>query len=97
MSSSPATLSLLPAEAVDAVTVARLAALDEAEPLAGPVLLAVADGRPVAALSVADGRVAADPFTHTADAVAMLRLRAHQQRSRGAGRRLRLLRVGLAA
>ena len=95
MTSSPA-LSLLAAEPVDAPAVARLAALDETEPLAGPVLLAVADGRPVAALSVTDGRVAADPFTHTADAVAMLRLRARQQRRSG-GRRLGLLRLGLAA
>jgi len=95
MTSSPA-LSLLAAEPVDAPAVARLAALDETEPLAGPVLLAITDGRAVAALSVTDGRVAADPFTHTADAVAMLRLRARQQRRSG-GRRLGLLRLGLAA
>ena len=52
---------------------ARLAALDEVEPLHGPVLLARVDGRPVAAYSRADGRVAADPFVRSADAVAMLR------------------------
>ena len=45
----------------------------EAEPLTGEVLLAVADGRPVAAMSVDDGRVAADPFERTGEAVALLR------------------------
>ena len=94
----PATSSLylFPAADVDAGTVHRLAALDEVEPLAEPVLVAVADGRAVAALSVADGRVAADPFTRSADAVAMLRLRARQERRRSARRR-RGLRLGLVA
>ncbi len=72
-------LYLFPAASVDAGTVTRLEALDEVEPLAHPVLLAVADGRAVAALSVADGRVAADPFTRSEEAVAMLRLRAAQE------------------
>jgi hypothetical protein len=96
---SPASLYLLPAGPVDQGTLARLAALDETEPLAEPVLLAVSDGKAVAALSVADGRVAADPFARTADAVAMLRLRARQQqRSAGPRRRLRLrVGAGLAA
>jgi hypothetical protein len=97
MTSSPTSLSLLPAEAVDAGTVARLAALDETEPLAAPVLLAVADGQAVAALSVSDGRVAADPFARTGEAVALLRLRARQARGSGASRRLGLGRLGLAA
>ena len=95
---SPASLHLLPAGPVDASTVARLAALDETEPLTGDVLLAVADGRAVAALSVDDGRVAADPFARTGEAVALLRLRAHQARRRsGALGRLRLGRLGVAA
>jgi hypothetical protein len=95
---SPASLHLLPAGPVDAGTVARLAALDETEPLTGDVLLAVADGRAVAALSVHDGRVVADPFARTGEAVALLRLRAHQARRRsGAVRRLRLGRLGAAA
>lgn len=54
----------------------RLALLDSARPLRGRALVAEVDGRPVAALSLDDGRVVADPFTHTADAVALLRLRA---------------------
>ncbi len=91
---SPASLTLLPAGPVDAGTLARLAALDETEPLAGPVLLAVADGRAVAALSVSDGRVAADPFAPTSEAVALLKLRARQ--SRGSRRSRPARRLGLA-
>jgi hypothetical protein len=95
---SPASLFLLLAGPVDAGTLTRLAALDETEPLTGDVLLAVADGRAVAAMSVADGRVVADPFARTSDAVALLRLRAQQTRRRsGAARRLGLGRLGLAA
>jgi len=97
MASSPTSLHLLPAEPVDAGTVARLAALDETAPLAAPVLLAVSDGRAVAALSVSDGRVAADPFARTGEAVELLRLRARQAGGSGAPRRLRLGRFGLAA
>jgi hypothetical protein len=61
---------------VDAPTVRRLAALDDAPRLSGPVLLALVDGEPVAALSLDDGRVVANPFRFTAGAVALLRLRA---------------------
>ena len=78
----------------------QLAALerDAGVPLTGDVLLAVADGRAVAAMSVADGRVAADPFARTGEAVALLRLRAQQARRRsGAPRRLGLGRLGVAA
>ena len=83
----------------DAMVAVRLGAtLDETEPRTGDVLLAVADGRAVAAMSVADGRVAADPFARTGEAVALLRLRAQQTRRRsGAARRLGLGRLGLAA
>lgn len=59
--------------------VARLAALDSAPVPPGPLLLAEVDGRLVAALSLADGGVIADPFTPTLDVVAMLRLRAQQR------------------
>ena len=48
-------------------------------------------------MSVADGRVAADPFARTGDAVALLRLRARQARRSAAPRRLGLGRLGLAA
>jgi hypothetical protein len=70
---SPASLSLHAAAPVDDRDVARLVALDETEPLQGPVYLARVDGRPVAAYSPADDRHAADPFVRSADAVVMLR------------------------
>jgi hypothetical protein len=77
----------------DDAAVRRLARLDSARPLREPVLLAEDGGRPVAALSLADGRVVADPFRRTRDAVAMLRLRAAQleaaARAEAAPRRLR--------
>lgn len=77
------------ARADDADGVWRLAALDEAPPLVGPVLLASADGQPVAALSLADRRVAADPFVATAQIVSLLRARAEQVTEAKARRRLR--------
>jgi hypothetical protein len=49
------------------------------------------DGRPVAAVSLSDGAVIADPFVATADVVALLQLRARQlggQRRRRPGRAL---------
>lgn len=64
--------------AADGVAVARLAVLDEAPALNGRVLLALLDGHAVAAVSLEDGRVVANPFVPTANAVAMLRLRAEQ-------------------
>jgi hypothetical protein len=76
--------------------VEMLAQLDSVKPLTGLVLLAEAEGRPVAAVSVHDGRTAADPFLPSADAVAVLRMRAAQlqpgvtagaRRRRLAGRR----------
>ena len=94
---SPASLSLRPASGDDRA-VAYLSELDEAERLSGDVLVAYDGDRAVAAMSLADGRAVADPFTRTDHVLALLRLRAQQQRSRPA-RRLGLLfgRVGLAA
>lgn len=63
----------------DGAAVRRLALLDSAvRPPAGTVLLASVDGRPVAARSLDDGVVVADPFVPTADAVRLLELRAAQ-------------------
>jgi len=81
------TLSLRPATAADAYAVAYLSELDETERLEGSVLLAFSGGRAVAAISLADGRTAADPFARTADAVDLLKVRARQQRRSGAARR----------
>jgi hypothetical protein len=54
----------------------QLAALDSAEPLRGESLVALVDGRLVAAISLNDGRVIADPMVATADVRALLRKRA---------------------
>lgn len=75
------TIALRLAQPDEHAVVTRLAALDDAVALTGEVLLAVADGEPVAALSLTDGRVVANPFVRTADAVALLRLR--EQHLRG--------------
>ena len=87
----PSALSLRPADAGDAGALADLAAMEAAAPLRGPVLVAVTDDRLVAALSLADDRVAADPFVRTAGAVALLRLHAHGRRGDSVAPRRRLL------
>jgi hypothetical protein len=66
-----------PATERDAIALARLAELDSALPLVGDVLLAEERGVTVAATSLADGRVIADPFRLTGPARAALRARAH--------------------
>ena len=82
-------LEIRHARADDAEILRRLAVLDEAHPLVGPVLLASADGRPVAALSLADLRVVADPFVASAQTVSLLRARADQLTEAKGRRRLR--------
>jgi hypothetical protein len=78
-------LDLLP----DAVTVRRattadsarirvIARLDDRRPPVGPFLVAEVTGEVVAAFAMGSGIVVADPFRPTADAVALLRLRAAQ-------------------
>lgn len=77
--------------------VRRLAELDDAPALEGSALLALVDGQPVAALSLEDGRVVADPFRFTTGPVSLLRLRADQLSSARTGRRLgAMLRLRLA-
>jgi hypothetical protein len=58
-----------------------LAEVDSAQPLAGPVLVAVVEGRIWAALELDGDRVIADPFLPTAPAVELLRLRVAQLRA----------------
>jgi hypothetical protein len=50
-----------------------LAELDSAPPIAGPVLIAVLDDRPVAAISLDGRREIADPFVRTHEVVELLR------------------------
>lgn len=60
----------------DGPALRRLAALDDAAPLAGAVLVAEQSCELRAALSLHSGRAIADPFHPTADLVALLRARA---------------------
>ena len=62
-----------------------LAELDSAAPLSGPALIALIGEEAWAAISLADGRVIADPFRPTAPAVALLRVRADQLSGRQTG------------
>ena len=81
------TVALRMAERDEAAAVRRLAALDDAPALEGPVLLAVMDGEAVAALSLLDRRVVANPLLATRDLVQLLRLRAEHIAGRGPGPR----------
>lgn len=87
---SPA-VALRLAHADEAHLVRRLAALDDAPVLEGPVLLALIDGQPVAALALRDERVVASPFVLTHEAVSLLRLRATQLSGGSSRRRLRTI------
>lgn len=73
---SATTHVIRPATTGDAAILARIAALDSQRPIAGPALVGERDGAAVAAISLADGRVVADPFVPTAHLAALLRLRA---------------------
>lgn len=67
------TVVIRAARGSDGSALENLARLDSQRPLAGDVLLAEQDGRLVAAL--AGDRVIADPFSPTADVVALLHVR----------------------
>jgi hypothetical protein len=71
----------------EARTVRQLAELDSAAELEGEVLLAVVDGEAVAALSLDDQRVVANPFVPTQDAVKLMRMHADHLFGRRAPRR----------
>ncbi len=64
----------------DAAALVRLADLDDTRVPDGPVLVAEAGDRPVAALPLNGGRAIADPFHRTTALVEMLDLRARQLR-----------------
>lgn len=65
------------ATAEDEAVLRHLADIDSHGPLAaGPYLVGEVDGSPQAALSLADGRVVANPFVPTAQLLAHLRMRA---------------------
>jgi hypothetical protein len=78
MTSSVDNLTIRRATSGDGAALERLARLDSRRPTAAPHLVADADGRLVAALSLADGSAVADPFVRSAPAVDLLRERARQ-------------------
>jgi hypothetical protein len=77
-----------PATSADAGAIARLAALDSQRVPSGDLLLGEVGGELQAAVRVRDGAVIADPFSPTADLVALLRERAEHL----SGRRARTVR-----
>jgi hypothetical protein len=83
-------LTIRSATLADAAALTRLAALDSAPVPASPALVAYDGEHLVAAVSTHDGAAIADPFTRSADAVELLRRRAHQVSARPRRRLLAL-------
>jgi hypothetical protein len=73
--------SIRKATPADVPALGRLAALDSQRPLTGRVLVAEIGGQPAAAISLADDRVIADPFQHTAVTRQGLRIRSQALRA----------------
>ena len=69
------------ADSQDLAALVALAQLDSAAPLAPPALVAEVDGELLAALSMSDGAVIADPFHPTLELIELLRIRAEQLQS----------------
>jgi hypothetical protein len=76
------------ARAHETAVLAHLAELDSSSAPAAPALVAEVAGEVLAAISLADGGLVANPFRRTADVVELLRARERQLR--GDGRRWRL-------
>jgi hypothetical protein len=66
----------------DRLALAMLAERDSGGRLEGPVLAAEVEGSVLAAISLSDGSVLADPFSRTAELRSLLELRAAQLRRR---------------
>jgi hypothetical protein len=71
-------ITIREARATDAAGIERLARLDDSAVPSGAALLAFIDGQLAAARSLSRDHTVADPFQRTADAVALLDLRANQ-------------------
>jgi hypothetical protein len=65
-------ITFRPGNESDAPVLRRLAELDSARPIEGEVFMAEHDGRAIAAVSVDERRVIADPFEPTAEVVDLL-------------------------
>ena len=66
------------ATAGDQPSLERLAQLDSARVPVGQTVLGELQGRPLVAVSLADGSAIADPFSSTAEILELVRLRAEQ-------------------
>jgi hypothetical protein len=86
---APGAIELRLARADESEVLHRLAQLDDAADMDGEALLALIDGEVIAALSLSDRRVVADPFVRTAHAVTLLRIQADHLFGRRERRRLR--------
>ena len=93
------TIAFRTATAEDDRVLQDLSALDSHAPLERPAVIAVVDGSPVAAVSLSDGQIVADPFTRTEDVVVLLRARVAALAAQRASYRglTRLSRLRLAA
>ena len=80
--SSSSSISLRHAVSSDAAALDRLAQLDSKRLPAGTHLVAERDGELIAAIAQPSGIAIADPFTPSADAVALLRQWANQRTAR---------------
>lgn len=75
-------ITIRPSRPEDGLALHRLAALDDRPAPVGEALLAFVDGQLAAARPLADRTQAvADPFRHTRDLLALLDLRASQDRA----------------
>jgi hypothetical protein len=81
------TIAFRAATADDDHVLDDLAALDSQRPLDRPAVIAIVDGAAVAAISLRDGQIVADPFTRTEDVVVMLRARVAALAAQRAARR----------
>ncbi len=78
MSMDTDSLTIRMAATEDAPILKRLADIDSADPLTGQVMLAEVDDTCVAAISLDNGTVNANPFLRTAGIVSHLRMRRYQ-------------------
>jgi hypothetical protein len=88
-----APITIRPARPADASALAKLAELDSAEVPSVPILIAEANGKLRAAVSLCDGAAIAEPFTHTIWMVQLLHARAAQLHGPRPVRRRHLLRT----
>jgi hypothetical protein len=86
------TITIRTSEATDAAELLRLAALDSADPIAGPALVVEVDGSLRAALPLHGGPAIADPFAESAHVIELLE--AHARTLAAAARFSRLDRHG---